>query len=69
MILLDVETYCQNCSNFNPSAERLYTGNGVVDTKVYCSRHAACAEIARNIRKEFATNVMKRLGGKETIED
>lgn len=59
MISLQVENYCQNCSNFKPycSVSRTsdyFYGNGTVETLVQCKYKDRCKEIKKYLEEQMA---------------
>lgn len=56
MIKLDVENYCQECSDFKPEKETttLYAGEVPIShmTTVYCKYRDRCASIAKYLEEK-----------------
>lgn len=53
-IQLDVEKYCDNCCNFEPSVEKfeMYVGNRVVcQTTITCEHASICRKLEKHLRK------------------
>lgn len=51
MIKLDVESYCQDCSDFEPMVQRLYAGGTVLDQTVTCENIQHCRKICEHVRR------------------
>lgn len=49
MIKLRVEEYCQKCSDFQPSIEKLYAGGEIAEQIVCCEYRERCANISKFI--------------------
>ena len=54
MIALQVENYCQNCPDFEPYCNRLYSLDDHVETLVQCVRKDRCKEIKKYIEQQMA---------------
>lgn len=57
MIKLEVESYCNNCDEFEPVSDkvRLYSDTGTVEsyTSVKCEKRMICRAIASHIYREM----------------
>lgn len=54
MITLQVENYCQNCPDFEPYCNRLYSLDDHVETLVQCVHKDRCKEIKAYIEQQMA---------------
>lgn len=58
-IQLDVEKYCDNCYNFEPSVEKfeMYAGDRVVcQTTITCEHASICKKLEKHLRKTKEVN-------------
>lgn len=51
MIQLDVESYCQDCSDFYPIVQRLYADGRVYHQTVTCEHIQHCQKICEYVRQ------------------
>lgn len=51
MIQLDVESYCQDCSDFDPIVQRLYANGCVYQQTVTCENIQHCRKICEYVRQ------------------
>ncbi len=51
MITLQVEEYCQKCSDFQPCVEKLYAGGEIVMQNILCENQKRCANIYEFAKK------------------
>ena len=49
MITLSVEDYCQNCPELEVETERLYAGNDIRQTNLFCEHREKCMRIQNYI--------------------
>lgn len=51
MIQLDVESYCQDCSDFDPIVQRLYANGRICQQTVTCEHIQHCRKICEYVRQ------------------
>ena len=54
MITLNIEDYCQNCPEFEAEMERLYAGNDICQTNLFCAHREKCRRI-----QEYVSRIWK----------
>ena len=52
MISLNVESYCDECAEFEPVCQKLFADLESTATKVECEHRSLCAKLKKHIEQE-----------------